>query len=199
MSAKRAVDLVFGGALFLITLPILVIGAVLVLLETGRPVFFPQQRAGRHGRPIIVLKLRTMYRDIPPPEALGQVRDEHSLVTPVGRWLRRLKVDELSQLINVIGGSMSLVGPRPTLLSQAADYTPEERERLAVNPGLTGWAQVNGNTGLTWPERIMLDRWYVRHRTVLLDMWIMLRTIEVVIRGERIHVRALARARAEGL
>lgn len=199
MNAKRALDLTLGGALLLLSLPILAIGALLVYTETGRPVFFRQERAGLGGNPIVVLKLRTMYRDIPPPEALGQIREQHSLVTRAGRWLRRFKVDELSQLMNVVIGTMSLVGPRPTLLSQVAAYTSEERERLTVPPGLTGWAQVNGNTQLSWPERITLDRWYVRHRTIWLDLWIIVRTLAVVVTGERINHQAISRARAEAL
>lgn len=122
---------------------------------------------------------------------VGQVRDRHPMVTPVGRWIRRFKIDELPQLLNVLQGEMTLIGPRPTVLEQVAEYTPFQLRRLDIPPGMTGWAQVNGGVNITWPERIYLDVWYIDHRSFWLDLKILSRTTVVIFFGEEPNSRAL--------
>ncbi len=184
-----------AGALLIALLPILVTAAVAVFVEDGRPVLFRQQRSGRGGGTFQVGKFRTMRRHDATPEELGQVFNDHALVTRNGRILRRLKIDELPQLLNVLRGDMSLVGPRPTLPSQVREYSEFQRRRLDVRPGMTGWAQVNGNAALSWTERIALDVWYVDHWTLELDLRIIVMTLGVVVRGERPAPVALKEAR----
>ena len=189
---KRAIDLVVAAGALACTSPVQFVAALMIWLESGRPILFAQPRAGLHGRVFTALKFRSMRLHAPD---LVQVTGAHPLVTRTGRVIRRLKIDELPQLVNVVRGDMSLVGPRPTLPELAAQYSEYERRRLAVRPGLTGWAQVNGNVTLTWSERILLDVWYVDHRTARLDLAILLRTVMVVIRGERTRPAALEAAR----
>ncbi len=191
---KRAIDTAGAGALLLLLSPLLAAAAAMVALEDGRPVLFSQERVGRDGRPYRLWKFRTMRRHDAAPEAVGQVHGEHPLVTRVGRVLRRFKVDELPQLVNVLRGEMSLVGPRPTIASQVAAYDEFQRRRLRVAPGLTGWAQVNGNVSLSWRERIELDVWYVDHWSLALDARILLATLSVLARGETPRPRAVQRA-----
>jgi lipopolysaccharide/colanic/teichoic acid biosynthesis glycosyltransferase len=144
--------------------------AAAVWLDGGLPVFFRQIRIGQHGRRFKLSKFRTLH------PGTGRVSTPHAYATRVGKWLRRWGLDELPQLWNVVQGDMSLVGPRPTLPEQVARYGPFERRRLQVRPGLTGWAQIHGRNALPWPERIKLDVWYTRHRTLWLDVRILLRT-----------------------
>jgi lipopolysaccharide/colanic/teichoic acid biosynthesis glycosyltransferase len=193
---KRAMDLVLVGAALLVTCPVQALAALVIWLRDGRPILFRQQRAGLGGGPFALLKFRSMRVTATPAELLGQVGIDHALVTATGRLLRRWKIDELPQLLNILRGDMSFVGPRPTLVEQVAAYDELGRRRLLVRPGLTGWAQVNGNVALTWPERILLDVWYVDHWSLGLDARILLRTIGVVARGERPDIEALEEARA---
>ena len=177
-----------------LTGPLLVLGALLIYLEDRGPVLYRQSRAGLGGRPFDVLKLRSMRVNQVSVLELGDVTEGHPLVTRIGGVLRRFKIDELGQLVNVLRGDMSLVGPRPTVPEMTADYDEFQRRRLSVLPGLSGWAQVNGNTRLTWDERIQLDVWYVDHWSLGLDARIMLKTVSVVFRGERPNPAALAAA-----
>lgn len=193
-AVKRALDAALAGVLLMASSPVLVCACVAVILDDGPPVLFHQRRAGRFGREFEVVKLRTMRRHQRAPEDLGQVREDHELVLRTGRVLRRLKIDELPQLLNVLRGDMSLVGPRPTLPSQVREYDGYQRRRLEARPGITGWAQINGNTQLTWAERITLDVWYVDHWSLGLDLRIMTRTVGVVLRGERPGPAALREA-----
>jgi lipopolysaccharide/colanic/teichoic acid biosynthesis glycosyltransferase len=171
---------------FIAALPVLVVAGVLIILVDGWPPIFRQQRAGAGGEPFTVVKLRTMRRNLPPPEEVGQVHSGHADVLPVvGEWLRRSRLDEVPQLMNVLRGEMRLVGPRPALVSDARRYGWPEKRRLEVPPGMTGWAQVNGNTALSWEDRIALDLYYVDRRSLLLDLQILLRTFMTVVRGER--------------
>ena len=191
---KRALDVIGAVCLLAATLPIVVIGGLTVLLADGPPVLFRQARAGRLMVPFTALKLRTMRVNSLDVAALGQVRSDHELVLRPCRWLRRFKLDELPQLLNVIRGDMSLVGPRPTVPEQADQYDSAEIRRLEMHPGLTGWAQVNGNTELTWSERIQLDLWYIDHWSLGLDLRIMLKTLFVLVRGEHRNDSALQEA-----
>jgi lipopolysaccharide/colanic/teichoic acid biosynthesis glycosyltransferase len=153
-----------------------------VRLEDDGPVFFRQERVGQDARPFEVLKLRTMIVDAHTQGAGYAVDKGDSRITRIGHLLRKTSIDELPQLWNVLRGEMSLVGPRPTLAYQVERYTDRQRRRLEVKPGLTGWAQVNGRASLSWPERIELDVWYVEHRSLALDLRILLRTVSVLLR-----------------
>ena len=186
-SAKRILDLAVAMPLLLLALPLMILLALVVYLDSPGNPLFTQTRIGRHGRHFTLYKLRTFHRDqfgIFPNEEIrwGDLR-----VTRVGHLLRRCKLDELPQLLNVMLGDMSLVGPRPDVPVQAQHYGEFERQRLNVRPGLTGLAQVSGNTWLSWPERIALDCWYIDHLSMRLDLLILVYTVWVVIRGERLR------------
>jgi exopolysaccharide biosynthesis polyprenyl glycosylphosphotransferase len=180
---KRALDLV--GSLFLLALasPVLAVAAIAIKLDDGGPVFYRQKRVGRDGREFELLKLRTMIVGAESQGAGYAVNARDPRITRVGRVLRRLSIDELPQLWNVLRGEMSLVGPRPTLAYQVERYTPRQRRRLETKPGITGWAQVNGRAALPWAERIELDVWYVEHRSLWLDVRILARTPLALFKG----------------
>jgi lipopolysaccharide/colanic/teichoic acid biosynthesis glycosyltransferase len=180
---KRLLDV--GGALVGLALasPMLAVAAVAIVLDDGAPVLYRQRRVGRHGEPFELLKLRTMIVGAE-ERGKGWAVDQGDLrITRVGRVLRRLSVDEMPQLWNVLRGEMSLVGPRPTLAYQVEQYTPRQLHRLDVPPGITGWAQINGRARLPWSERIELDLWYVEHRSLLLDLRILARTPAALFTG----------------
>ena len=180
-----------GAALLLVVLSPLFAGIALwILFETGRPVFLVQQRVRRRGRPFGLFKFRTMIQDaIEEGKRMG-LADPYGIVpddpriTRSGRWLRRTSLDELPQLANVLVGQMSLVGPRPDLVEQAANYTEHERRRLEVPPGITGWSQVNGRDEIAWPERIEQDIWYVDNWSLRLDLRILAMTVGQLGRAE---------------
>lgn len=176
---KRLLDLMVVA---LVALPAIIIGtlsALAILIEDGRPVLFRQVRVGCRGRQFVLLKLRTMTRAKRSKDAFPDPRD----FTGIGRLLRRLSIDELPQLINVLRGEMSIVGPRPTLPYQVQRYNSRQVGRLRVPPGLTGLAQVNGRNEMTWPERIEWDLRYVASQSLWLDLKILLRTIRVIVAG----------------
>jgi len=180
LRAKRALD-VSAAALGLVALsPIMLIVAVAIWVKMGSPVFFTQQRTGLHGRFFKLIKFRTMNaakgKD-------GKSLDDRARLTPLGRFLRRTSLDELPELVNVLRGDMSLVGPRPLLPEYLAYYDSEQRRRHDVKPGLTGWAQVNGRNALSWEERFKLDVWYVDHLSFALDLKILAKTVWVALRG----------------
>ncbi len=174
---KRGVDVLVAGAALVVTSPLLAIVAVAVRLRLGSPVLFRQQRAGRDGRPIDVVKFRSMTDDRGPDGSL--LADEQRL-TPFGAMLRSSSVDELPQLFGVLRGDMSLIGPRPLPLAYVDRYDDQQRRRLDAAPGITGWAQVNGRNSLGWPEKLALDVWYVEHASARVDLTIALRTIRAV-------------------
>ncbi|WP_433802914.1 sugar transferase [Actinomycetospora sp. CA-084318] len=173
---RRAVDVVVVLVLALVAAPICLVVAVLVLLSSGRPVLFRQRRSGLGGREFDIVKFRTMrpLRHPDEPDADRQSR--------LGRFLRWSSLDEIPQLWNILVGEMTFIGPRPTLPEQVARYSTHERGRLAVLPGITGWAQVNGRNALSWPERIELDLWYIEHRSAALDLRILVQTVGRVLR-----------------
>jgi lipopolysaccharide/colanic/teichoic acid biosynthesis glycosyltransferase len=179
---KRALDVLGATVGLTLSAPLLAASAIAVRLEDRGPVFFRQERVGQDGRLFEVLKLRTMVVDAHTQGAGYAVDKGDSRITRVGSLLRKTSLDELPQLWNVLRGEMSLVGPRPTLAYQVERYTDRQRRRLEVKPGLTGWAQVNGRASLAWPERIELDVWYVEHRSLALDLRILLRTVSVLLR-----------------
>jgi len=172
----RAVDVAGAGLGLVLSSPVLAIAAVAIKLEDRGPVVYRQPRVGKQGVEFELLKLRTMVVGAERQGAGYAVGEDDPRITRVGRGLRRLSLDELPQLWNVLRGEMSLVGPRPTLAYQVEQYTPRQRRRLEVKPGLTGWAQVHGRAALPWEERIELDLWYVEHQSAWLDLKILLRT-----------------------
>jgi len=173
---NRAADLALAGTALLVSSPLLGAAALAVKLEGGGPVLYRQTRVGRGGVDFELLKLRTM---VPGAETLGAgyaVNEGDPRITRAGRILRKLSLDELPQLWNVIRGEMSVIGPRPTLRYQVERYDERQRRRLEVKPGITGWAQIHGRATLPWADRIELDVWYVEHRSPLVDLRILLRT-----------------------
>jgi lipopolysaccharide/colanic/teichoic acid biosynthesis glycosyltransferase len=173
---NRALDVAVAGAGLVVTVPLLVAAMVAVRLEDGGPVLYRQARVGKDGADFELLKLRTMVVGAEGQGSGIAVDRSDPRITRVGRILRATSVDELPQLWNVLRGEMSVVGPRPTLRYQVERYTPRQRRRLEVKPGLTGWAQVHGRAALPWAERIELDVWYVENRSPLVDLRILLRT-----------------------
>ena len=183
---KRALDLALTIPALIVLSPVLLLIALSVRLTLGAPILFRQMRPGLYGKPFTLYKFRTMTdaRD-----AQGNLLPDAERLTALGHFLRRFKLDELPQLLNVLRGDMSIVGPRPGLLSQLAEYDANARKRLLVRPGLTGLAQINGNTYLSWSERWQYDTEYVDHLSFRLDAWIIWRTFAVILRGEGKFVR----------
>jgi len=188
---RRFTDILVSGVLLLITAPVFFLAALAIWSTDRGSVFFQQTRVGLGGRPFVLWKFRSMRINSLPAVVMGQVRSEHPMVTTVGKWLRRFKIDELPQLLNVLRGDMTLIGPRPTVQEQVDEYTPFQRRRLEVLPGMTGWAQVNGGVELTWPQRIILDVWYIDHRSIWLDVKILWRTCTVIWSGDQAYFPAL--------
>ena len=186
-SLNRALDVAGAGVVLLVTSPVLGLAALAVKLEDGGPVFYRQVRVGKDGRDFELLKLRTMIVGAETQGAGYAVAEGDSRITRAGRFLRRLSIDELPQLWNVLRGEMSLVGPRPTLRYQVDRYDERQRHRLDVKPGLTGWAQVNGRAALLWEERIELDLWYVEHASLRLDLRILGLTARMLVTGHGLY------------
>ncbi len=184
---RRAFDVAVAATALLLTSPILAAAVVAIRLETkGHPIY-RQRRIGRDGEPFDVLKLRTMVAGA---ESMGSglaVNEGDPRITRVGALLRRFSIDELPNLVNVLKGDMAIIGPRPTVPVQVEQYTDRQRGRLAIRPGITGWAQVNGRTSLPWDQRIELDLWYIEHRSWRLDLRILLRTAAIVFGGEGLY------------
>lgn len=180
IALKRMLDLIVGGVAVVLLLPVLLVVALLVRLLLGSPVLFSQQRPGLAGRPFVMLKFRTMSdaRD-----SNGELLPDQLRLGRFGQWLRASSVDELPELLNVLAGDMSLVGPRPLLMDYLPLYSPVQRRRHEVRPGLTGWAQVNGRNAITWEEKFALDVWYVDNWSLFLDLRIMLMTVGKVVTG----------------
>jgi lipopolysaccharide/colanic/teichoic acid biosynthesis glycosyltransferase len=173
---NRAADVALAGTALVVASPLLGLAALAVKLEDGGPVLYRQTRVGKDGDDFELLKLRTMVVGAETKGAGLAVNAGDSRITRSGRVLRRLSLDELPQLWNVIRGEMSMIGPRPTLRYQVERYDARQRRRLDAKPGITGWAQVHGRATLPWAERIELDVWYVEHRSALLDLKILLKT-----------------------
>jgi lipopolysaccharide/colanic/teichoic acid biosynthesis glycosyltransferase len=188
---KHALDRALALVGLVLFSPLVVGIALWVLVDSGAPVVIRQLRAGKDGRPFQMLKFRTMVADaVAVGRRLGLGEDPFGVVpddpriTRSGRFLRRTGLDEVPQLWNVIRGEMSLVGPRPDLVEQAANYTDADRRRLAVRPGITGWSQIQGRDEIPWPERFEHDAWYVEHWSLLLDAKILLKTVAKLRRPE---------------
>ncbi len=186
-AAKRALDVTGAAVGLLLSAPLLALAALAIRLESPGPVLFRQRRSGLRARPFDLIKLRTMIADAEFVGAGLAVQEADPRITRVGALLRRLSLDELPNLVNVVRGEMSLVGPRPTLPVQVAQYTPRQRGRLTVRPGITGWAQVHGRASLPWSRRIELDLEYVERRSLALDLRILARTARLVVGGEGLY------------
>jgi lipopolysaccharide/colanic/teichoic acid biosynthesis glycosyltransferase len=184
---RRGIDIVVSSLALLLSAPAVALAALAIRRESPGPVIYRQRRIGLHGRPFDVLKLRTMVHGA---EHIGPglaINANDSRITRVGALLRRTSLDELPNLVNVLRGEMSLIGPRPTLPAQVARYTERQRGRLALRPGITGWAQVNGRASLPWSERIELDLYYIEHRSLALDLKILWRTATLVLGGSDLY------------
>jgi lipopolysaccharide/colanic/teichoic acid biosynthesis glycosyltransferase len=187
MMIRRAVDIVVSAVLLVLSAPLLAVAMVAICVESRGHPLYRQRRVGCDGRPFDVLKLRTM---VDGAESIGAglaVDENDSRITRVGAFLRRTSLDELPNLLNVLRGEMSLIGPRPTVPVQVERYTPRQRGRLAIRPGITGWAQVNGRASLPWSERIELDLHYIEHRSLALDVRILWRTLAIVLGGSGLY------------
>ena len=175
---KRLFDMFFALVVFILASPFFLLGALIVWLDMGCPVFFRQQRPGYRGKPFMLYKFRTMRDTF---AANGQPLPDAERLTRWGALLRRTSIDELPQLINVLKGDMSIVGPRPLLMEYLPLYSPEQMRRHEVRPGITGLAQVNGRNTLSWEERFRLDVWYVDHQSFWLDIKILWLTVRKVL------------------
>jgi lipopolysaccharide/colanic/teichoic acid biosynthesis glycosyltransferase len=183
----RALDLTIALVGSVLTAPLVAALALALRLESPGDPIYRQTRIGKDGKPFAIYKLRTMISGAEFTGAGMAITQGDDRITRVGRLLRRYSLDELPNLWNVLRGDMSIVGPRPTIPVQVEQYTERQRGRLAVKPGITGWAQINGRASLPWPERIELDLWYVEHRSLLLDLRILRRTVGLVLRGSGIY------------
>jgi len=180
----RIFDLLIAALALALLSPFLLAAAIAIKLGSRGPVFYRQRRVGRDGREFEMLKLRTMVEGSDPVGYGTVVASDDPRVTRAGRFLRRTSLDEVPNLVNVLRGEMAVVGPRPTIPAQVDDYTPRQNRRHEVQPGITGWAQVQGRAGIPWEERIELDVWYVDHRSLSLDARILARTVWLVLTGQ---------------
>jgi lipopolysaccharide/colanic/teichoic acid biosynthesis glycosyltransferase len=186
-AVKRGLDVVIAAVALGLGSPVLVVALAAIRLESpGHPIY-RQRRVGRDGVPFELYKLRTMVTGAEHIGAGLAVSEGDTRITRVGAFLRRTSLDELPNLLNVLRGEMSIVGPRPTVQVQVDSYSERQRGRLAVKPGITGWAQVNGRASLPWSERIELDLYYVEHWSLWLDLRILLRTVRMVLRGDGLY------------
>jgi lipopolysaccharide/colanic/teichoic acid biosynthesis glycosyltransferase len=180
----RAFDIIVAALALAILSPFLLVAAIAIKLSSPGPVLYRQRRVGRDGREFEMLKLRTMVPGSDPVGVGKVVYRDDPRVTGPGRFLRRTSLDEVPNLVNVLRGEMAIVGPRPTIPAQVDDYTPHQKRRHEVLPGITGWAQVQGRAGIPWEERIELDVWYVDHRNLALDLRILAKTLWLVLTGQ---------------
>jgi len=187
LAVKNVCDRVLSVLILGLLAPFLLGITLAVILQSGWPAIFVQTRVGRDGRSFKVYKFRTMVLGASDKGLMTTVAENDDRITRVGTFLRKWSLDELPQLVNVLKGDMSLIGPRPTLEYQVSQYTPRQRRRLEVKPGITGWAQVNGRNMLPWARRIELDLWYVDNFTLWLDAKILFRTIGVFLRREGLY------------
>lgn len=184
---KRFSDIILSLIMLIVMSPIFLGIAIAIKLDDGGPTFYRQERVGRDGRLFYIYKFRTMVVDA---EKIGSgfiVTEDDPRITRIGRILRYTSLDELPQLINILKGEMSFVGPRPTLRYQVEKYNDRQRQRLSVKPGVTGWAQVNGRNVISWPERIEYDLWYVDNLSLFLDVKIFFKTFVVILKKQDLY------------
>ena len=184
---RRAFDILVSSLALLVASPILLASIVWIVIESPGSPFFRQSRVGKDGKDFKLWKLRTMVKNAENLGAGLAVDEDDKRILRSGALLRRYSVDEIPNLINVLAGEMSIIGPRPTVRAQVDKYTDHQLRRLEINPGITGWAQVNGRAALPWAERIELDVWYVDHRSARLDAQILLRTIKLLFSGDDLY------------
>jgi lipopolysaccharide/colanic/teichoic acid biosynthesis glycosyltransferase len=184
---RRAFDVVVAAAALVFFSPVLLVAMVAIRLESPGSAIYRQRRVGMNGEEFDVLKLRTMVTGAEHIGAGMAIDEGDTRITRVGGFLRRTSLDEIPNLVNVLMGEMTIIGPRPTIPVQVSQYTERQWGRLAVKPGLTGWAQVNGRAALPWPERIELDLWYIENRTWRLDLKILVRTARMVLGGHGLY------------
>jgi lipopolysaccharide/colanic/teichoic acid biosynthesis glycosyltransferase len=184
---KRALDVVVAGVALVVSAPLLALAALAIRLEGRGHAIYRQLRVGRDGEPFELYKLRTMVTGAETMGAGLAVDQGDARITRVGGLLRRTSLDELPNLLNVLRGEMSIVGPRPTVQVQVDRYSDHQRRRLDTRPGLTGWAQVNGRASLPWAERIELDLWYLEHASLRLDLKIMVASVRMVLTGHGLY------------
>jgi lipopolysaccharide/colanic/teichoic acid biosynthesis glycosyltransferase len=184
---SRALDVVLATAGLVLASPLLAVATIAIRLGSPGPAIYRQRRVGKGGREFDLLKLRTMVQGSDPVGIGTAIEAGDPRITRVGAPLRRLSLDELPNLVNVLRGEMAIVGPRPTIPAQVAAYSDRQRRRLEVKPGMTGWAQVNGRTSLPWDDRIELDVWYVEHRSLGLDLRILARTVALLLTGRGLY------------
>lgn len=189
---KEILDLVFAMVLLVILTPLLALIALVVLMSMGRPVFFRQHRPGKDAELFTLYKFRTMRGAPDGADAVEAVATDAERLTPVGRFLRATSLDELPQLLNILRGEMSFIGPRPLLVEYLGRYTPEQAQRHRVRPGITGWAQVNGRNAASWEDRLAMDAWYARHYSAMLDARIALMTVGAVFSGRGVSAEGEA-------
>lgn len=180
---KRPFDFLVALFALLALYPFLIVIAVLVRLKLGSPILFKQERPGLYGQPFMMMKFRTMTDE---RNKNGDLLPDDKRLTPFGKFLRSTSLDELPELINVLKGDMSLVGPRPLLMQYLDRYTPDQARRHEVKPGITGWAQINGRNAISWEDRLQLDVWYVDHLSLWLDFKVLLMTVAKVVKREGI-------------
>jgi lipopolysaccharide/colanic/teichoic acid biosynthesis glycosyltransferase len=184
---RRTVDIIFGMLALIVAAPVIVLAMLAIRLESrGHPIY-RQRRVGKDGQEFDLLKLRTMVDGAEHVGAGLAINENDPRVTRVGAFLRRTSLDELPNLLGVVRGELSFIGPRPTIPMQVAQYTERQRGRLAIRPGITGWAQVNGRAALPWSERIELDLYYIEHRSLALDARILWRTVAIVLGGSGLY------------
>ncbi|MGD3156164.1 sugar transferase [Staphylococcus warneri] len=188
---KRMFDLIISLGLLVISSPILIVSYLLISKKLGKPVLFKQTRPGKYEKPFDIYKFRTMTTEV---DDKGQLLPDEQRMTKLGSQIRNSSIDELPQLINVLKGDLSLVGPRPLLMEYLPLYNEEQRKRHNVKPGITGWAQTNGRNAITWEQKFKLDVWYAENQSFKLDMYILYKTIENVLKKKDIssesHVTA---------
>jgi lipopolysaccharide/colanic/teichoic acid biosynthesis glycosyltransferase len=183
----RLIDVVVSSIALVLSSPALLVTMIAIRIESPGSPIYRQRRIGLNGEPFEMLKLRTMVSGAEHQGAGLAVNYGDPRITRIGHFLRRFSIDELPNLVNVLRGEMSLVGPRPTIQAQVDQYTDRQRRRLEVKPGITGWAQINGRASLPWHERIELDIWYVDHRTLRLDLAILWKTVRLLVSGEGLY------------
>jgi lipopolysaccharide/colanic/teichoic acid biosynthesis glycosyltransferase len=184
---RRTLDIVLGTLALIVAAPVIAVAMLAIRLESrGHPIY-RQRRVGRDGQEFDLLKLRTMVDGAEHVGAGLAINENDPRVTRVGAFLRRTSLDELPNLLGVVRGELSFIGPRPTIPVQVAQYSERQRGRLAIRPGITGWAQVNGRASLPWSERIELDLYYIEHRSLALDARILWRTVAIVLGGSGLY------------
>ncbi|MDU9418800.1 sugar transferase [Staphylococcus lloydii] len=188
---KRMFDLIISLGLLVISSPILIVSYLLISKKLGKPVLFKQTRPGKYEKPFDIYKFRTMTTEV---DGKGQLLPDEQRMTKLGSQIRNSSIDELPQLINVLKGDLSLVGPRPLLMEYLPLYNEKQKKRHNVKPGITGWAQINGRNAITWEQKFKLDVWYAENQSFKLDMYILYKTIENVLKKKNIssesHVTA---------